>query len=113
MNMKLLNNILKMTKYTFYGLFLQCVILTVILANNGYSQSHRLNDVQVSLKLENASIEDAFEEIESQTTFKFAYRKSAIKDYVKLSNKFNEEPLGEILLALAEEGDLAFKRVNQ
>lgn len=112
MNVNLLIKIKTMSRYTLYGFFIQCMLFTVISANDGFSQD-QLNDVQVSFNLENASIEEAFEAIELQTTFKFAYKKSAIKNNVQINNEFEKEPLDEILLALAEEGDISFKRVNQ
>ena len=101
MNVKLQNKIVQMSKFTLFGLFLQCMLFSVILANDGYGQESELKDIHVSFNLENATIEDAFVEIESLTTFKFAYKKSAIKKRTKISNNFEDQPLDEILLSLA------------
>ncbi|MCK5367295.1 MAG: carboxypeptidase-like regulatory domain-containing protein, partial [Cyclobacteriaceae bacterium] len=113
MNVKLQNKIVQMSKFTLFGLFLQCMLFSVILANDGYGQESELKDIHVSFNLENATIEDAFVEIESLTTFKFAYKKSAIKKRTKISNNFEDQPLDEILLSLAQEGEISFKRINQ
>lgn len=112
MNKKLLLKFLAMSKYAMLGFFLQCTLFTVIFASEGYGQGDKLNNVQVSCNLEDASIVDVFEEIESQTAFKFAYKRSSINNRVKISNEFSDEPLDEILLALAEEGQISFKRIN-
>ena len=113
MNVKLLNKIVKMSKYTLFGLFMQCLLFSVILANDGYGQESQLKDIHLSFNLKNATIEDAFVKIESLTTFKFAYKKSAIKKYTQISNDFENQPLDEILLLLTQEGEISFKRINQ
>ncbi|MCG8308777.1 MAG: SusC/RagA family TonB-linked outer membrane protein [Cytophagales bacterium] len=101
-----------MSKYVGYGFIIQCMLFTIILASDGFGQANRLHDIQVSFDLDNASIEEAFKEIESQTSFKFAYKKSAIKKNVKINNEYRDEPLDELLLSLAQEGKISFKRVN-
>ena len=112
MSANLLKKIITMSKYTLSGIMLQFFFLTFIMAEDGYGQEDKLQDIHISCNLEDATLEDAFKAIESQTSFKFAYKKSAIKNQV-ISKNFDNESLEEILHTLANEGEISFQRINQ
>lgn len=61
---KLLKKIIFMSKYSALGFVLQCLLFTVILAEDGKTQGVNLNDAYVSLDLNKNSNEEAFSEEE-------------------------------------------------
>lgn len=113
MSTKLLKRIWTMSKYTLMSILLQCVLITTINAADGLGQEANLKEIQVNISLKEATLEKAFHKIESQTDFKFAYRKGSLDKGVKVSKEFRNESLNDVLYFLAEQGNLSFRRVNQ
>ena len=95
---KLLNKLLFMSRYAALGLIAQCLLFTVILAEDGKAQSVSLENIYVSLKLNNTSIEEAFTKIENSTEFSFAYKKKIIKQAKKqfLKSHFSNESVAGV-----------------
>ncbi|MDN5205026.1 TonB-dependent receptor [Fulvivirgaceae bacterium BMA10] len=100
-----------MSKYNLYGLVIQCLLAGMLLAEPSNAQKS-LEDVSISLQLNEASIQQTFAEIEEKTGFSFYYRRSILKDKPQLSVSFENGTLSALLKLISKETALKFKRVN-
>ncbi len=99
--------------YAVLGILLQALLLTVSVASNSEAQPAKsVKEVLVEVEFENAELENVFESLENQTTFRFVYdindrflkkRFSYSAGYVSVEN---------LLLQLSGQLGLAFKQVN-
>lgn len=112
MKLKSLQLIIMLSKLSLYGVFVQCLFITVLLASEGNAQkSKSINDVYLTVGFEASSLLDVFHTIETETSFEFSYYK---KDLPKatLSLDKSERSLSETLYVIAEQAGLRFRRVN-
>ncbi len=113
MKLKLLRQVLVMSKYSLIGLFVQCLLFNVMWAKDGIAQNKSIDEVYLSIKLDNVRLIDALKEIESRTEFNFAYDKSLLNEQTKISVTARNKSLGFILKKISREAQLDFRRVDQ
>lgn len=113
MKCKLLDKILYMTKLVLYGTFIQCFMLSVLLAADINAQQKSIDDIYLDINLKNSSIKHALEVIEKETGLFFAYSDSSIDKNVKIDYASSEASLRDVLSHLSKNSDLQFKRVNE
>jgi len=111
MKWKILRQIIVMTKYAFYGIFLQALLGSVLLANSGLSQNKSWEKVRISLQENDLTLEDAFNAISEQTSFYFTYNENTINLHASAALP-KKSSVAEILTILSKEHDLKFKRIN-
>ena len=109
---KLRKKFITVSKYALIGLFGQCLLYSVILANTGNAQTKSIEDIYLSIAVDNLGIEDVFRKIEEHTDFKFAYRKSIINEKHRLNLSGQETSLGDLLRYIGSSAYLDFKRVD-
>ncbi len=113
MNNKLLRQIVVASKLTLYGFAIQCLMLTTLLASTGNAQQiESVKKVYISLELQDATLLEAFREIESQTDYKFAYDNQDLKKRSKISIVRKNISVADALLTISEKADLKFRQVN-
>lgn len=112
MKLRLLQQAYIVTKYSFYGIILQCLFASMLIASSSYSQQASWEDIHVSLALKNITIKEALQEIEKLTDFSFAYPNGIIKDSKRVSLNVSNESLANLLRQMSEKARLGFKRVN-
>ncbi len=110
MQKKFLLAILMLSKYTFYGLVLQMLLLSSLLAREGTAQS--VFEVEIKLDMEKASLEEFFTAIESSTSFSFVYSDDKIDTRLKVDIANEYESVGELLTEIARSTGLRFKQIN-
>ena len=111
MRLKVLRQIVTMSKFAFYALLLQCMFAGLLLADEVRSQSSSIEEIYVSVKMEDATLKDVFNNLENQTEFNFSYNQGVINLNEKVSVSANES-LGDVLRHLAKETKLNFKRID-
>ncbi|WP_020528983.1 SusC/RagA family TonB-linked outer membrane protein [Flexithrix dorotheae] len=102
-----------MSKLFFYGIFVQCLVGSVLLANNGNAQKASIDEVYLSLELENLTLKEVFEVISTKTDFDFAFNDSRINKNTKISVKVENESLGNVLRDISKNKKLKFKRIDE
>lgn len=102
-----------MTKITLYGVFLQALLCSVLLAETGNAQKLKLKDVYLSINLENVKMQYALVEIGRKTDFNFLYDEDLIYDRGSISVNANNESLLDLLKSIAKNKNLKFKRINE
>lgn len=111
MRLKVLRQIVTMSKFAFYALVLQSIFAGMLLANDVRSQAASIDEVIVSVKAENTTLKDLFKVLENQTEFNFSYNQGII-DLNERITVSSSESLGDILRQISKETKLNFKRVD-
>lgn len=116
--MKLINNYLsyigKMTKYTFYGIILQCVFASLLIAEEGNAQKTKsIREVSIAIQLNDASLKEAFKAIEEKTNFVFVYNKKELDKDIHITKSSDNLLISEFLYDIAKVAHLEFRQVNQ
>lgn len=112
MRLKVLRQIMTMSKFAFYALLLQCMFAGLLLADDVRSQSSSIEEIYVSVKLEEATLKDVFTDLEKQTYFSFSYNQGIIDLNEKVTTVVVDKSLGDVLRLLARETKLNFKRID-
>lgn len=98
-------------KYCLYGMLLQVVLISSLMANKTNAQSIR--EFKINLELNQASITQTFQNIESLTPFKFFYKKRDIDKSVKIDLPRGEYTVADILESVSRLAELNFKQVDK
>jgi TonB-linked SusC/RagA family outer membrane protein len=113
MKWKLLRQLFFMSKLLFYGLVLQICFTGLLLASDGLAQEKvSIEDVYLSLDLEDASLEQTLDAIAQKTNFKFAFEQKNVEQVQSLSTSASNQSLADVLRDISKNTDLSFKRVN-
>jgi TonB-linked SusC/RagA family outer membrane protein len=91
---------------------MQCFLASFMLATASVSQPVSIDEVYITVKMDDVSLEEAFRSIESKTSFNFSYNRSLVDTKVKVSAFSSNESLGDLLRHLAKEAKLSFKRID-
>lgn len=114
MKYKLLSQLLVLSRSAMYGILINCFILSLTLAGISEAQSvQSVKDVRIYLDLKNSSLIELFEAIERQTNFHFSYNSEDIMADLKISKRYSQATVAEILLDISKLANLKFKQVNQ
>jgi len=97
--------------YLVLWLVLQSITVNNILASQPL-EDKSLKDVKIKITGVNVSFEQALQQIEEQTDFKFFYIKEDVPLNKKVKLDQEEESLYQILKGFAKEYSLAFNRIN-
>lgn len=105
MKLNLTAKLWAMSKLFMYVALIQGVFATFAFATNGRAQS--LEEVTITMEWDQISLEDAFQEIQSQTDFFFTYDYEAVKG-ITISNNNEDLRLSNLLRFISGESGLAF-----
>jgi TonB-linked SusC/RagA family outer membrane protein len=96
-----------------YGFLFQLICCTVLLANTGNAQRKTIDEVKISIKMEDAPLSSFFRDIESKTDFTFTYNHDKL-DLNQLIN-INERrvSLYQVLRTIGGQVSLSFTQVNE
>ena len=114
MKFKLLDKLIMLSKYSLKGVLLQCLLLNAIWAADINAQEIKsVTEVNLSLKVQDASLSELFQEIEKSTDFYFSFSSEDISnDFTYTANKRNIS-VRDVLLDVSKKADLKFKQVNR
>jgi hypothetical protein len=86
MKWKFLRQLFFMSKLLFYGLVIQMCFTGLLLASDGLAQEKvSIEEVYLSLDLEDASLEQTLDAITQKTNFKFAFEQKNVERVQSLS----------------------------
>ena len=113
MKNKILHPIFMLSKYSFYGLIIQLLTLSFVCASKVEAQKWiSVNEVKINLGFYNEALVDVFSRIESETGYDFSYYQSDINPKIRITLKKENRTVGDLLLKISEEANLAFKQIN-
>ena len=111
MKLKLLRQILIMSKLILYGIFLQALFCGLLLANEGNAQRESIHDIKVNIDHQKTSVASALAELELKTDFNFTYTDAIRKDKEIRLNR-GENTVADLLVSISKQTGLRFTRVN-
>lgn len=112
MILKLLRQILLMSKLLLYGTIFQTLFFTVLMAKEGKAQRESVHKIQLSIAWHNVTLSQAFSDLERKTQFKFTYHHNKVDDKVTVNFSAANTSLGKVLLFMSENARLRFQRIN-
>lgn len=111
------NSLLKkmsiLSKFSFYGVVLQCVAMSILLASGSIAQRKSINEIFISIEVEDENVTKVFESVEDITGFKFTYHHKNLKKNQKINLSVERESLAQVLEMIARQTHFRFKRVNE
>lgn len=112
MNLTLLRQILMLSKYIAYGLFIQVFLVTMLFAKESAAQRKSLEDIKIDLTLKDVTLEEALHIISDKTEFTFAYNGKTIEKNKIVNAEVSNNSLASLLRNLSREAGISFYRVN-
>jgi outer membrane receptor protein involved in Fe transport len=107
-------NLLRQVKmaafYSFWGILVQSIIVSMLFALP--SEGQDLRNVRLNVNISNLYFEDALKYLENKTDFKFLYIQNELPLKEKVTIDVTNESLYEILKTLASDYNLLFQRIN-
>jgi len=111
MRTNLLKTIVKMSKYAIYSIVVQSMLCSFAFSHNSEAQAKRLSEIDLNVSFFNVSLEEAFNNLEQNTEFSFAYILSDLPE-AKITLLKKKRTVEEILLAISEQSGVSFRRVG-
>ncbi len=105
-----IQNLLLVSRHLFYLFIIQATAMQFLFANNTASQG--LEDVTITLQMNEALLREVFAQIEQKTNFEFAYSNRVDSNASKLSMNIQGGNLKEVLEAIAQQTNFNFRRIN-
>ncbi len=113
MNFKYLQALIMLTKFSIYGIIVQSMFLGTLIASSSNAQSARsVNEVFIDMQISDATLVDAFSQIEKVTNYKFSFDKNDLNHKLRVSLDEKNASVGEILTEISRQSKLAFRQFN-
>ena len=100
-----------MSCYAFKGFLIQCICFTFLFAESGKAQKS-IEEVYLTIQMDDVKVKQVFSQIEKKTPFSFAYPNNVIEGSSKISLDFENESLADLLRYVSKKSDLGFKRIG-
>ncbi len=114
MPIKLLDKLIMLSKHSLKGVLLQCLLLNALWAADLNAQEvQRVTDVRLDVNINNASLPELFDYIESNTNFYFSFSATDLSKDFSYTNKSRKISVRDLLLDISAKADLKFKQVNR
>jgi TonB-linked SusC/RagA family outer membrane protein len=99
-------------KILLIGVFIQCFLMQSLWANADPDQNKTLEEIKLSIYLNEASLQQTIAEIENKTEFKFVFNEKILKKEYSISVQASYGSLGDVLRSISQQTALAFKRMG-
>ncbi|WP_154854965.1 SusC/RagA family TonB-linked outer membrane protein [Cyclobacterium xiamenense] len=106
-------HVIRMTKLFTYAFLIQVLSMSFLFAWNGNAQVKDIEEVMVSISLDNAKIEKAFSLIEKTTEFSFVFTDKELRDIPRVTIGEGTQSLYAVLSVIGKQTGLYFKQVNR
>ncbi len=102
-----------MSKYAIYGLIIQTILSSVLIASDGEAQSKLpMDKIYLSLDLHNQTLRNAFRQITKKSDLKFAYEEGKVGLNKRVDQETSGKSLREVLQGISTSNRLSFKRIG-
>src|SRR5690606_19349461 len=98
--------------YFFAGIIAQSMLYTLVVAGETKAQAQSIEEVTVSIGLNNASFYEFIDQVEQQTNFTFFFEKVKVNKMQKITLQAKNEKLAGVLRELSKMTGLSFRQVN-
>ena len=108
MKIKILRLIRILSRFTFYGILLQTISLSFLLASNNLSQDQSIQDTNVEIGSSYGSLVEVFNTIEDQTNFRFDIAENKVLNSKELNILSGQRKVYDVLIEVSEKHNLKF-----
>ncbi|MBD8487778.1 TonB-dependent receptor [Echinicola sp. CAU 1574] len=112
MKRKLLDLIIMVSKNLLYGIIIQCLFLSTLMAKEGNAQIKPLDKAFVKVEKRDWTVKALFEEMERKTDYVFVYPDDVVDNKPMVSIGNEELSVEMVLTEIAKTTGLKFKQVN-
>ncbi len=112
MKKNILRQLIMVSKRLFYAWMIQLLFCSFLLANTGNAQRKSIDEVKISLKLEEKPLAQLFKQVESKTDYKFTYTDNLVNLNQAITVIENNRSLYDILAMVSAQTKLGFVQVN-
>lgn len=109
----ILLHIIRMTKLFTYAFLIQFLSMSFLFAWNGNAQIKDIEEVMISVTLEDTRIEKAFSTIEKMTGFSFVYTDQELKGTPRVTTDGETQTVYDLLSEIGRQTGLYFKQINR
>ena len=103
----------RIMRFSLCTLVVQTLLISLIYAGNLNGQRvQSVHEVRINLDIYQKSLKQTFKIIEESSNFKFNVNWPDVRSTQKVSLKFDDSSLGEVLMALSKETGLHFRQIN-
>ncbi len=103
----------RIMRFSLCTLVAQTLLISLIYAGNLNGQRvQSVHEVKINVDINQKSLKQTFRIIEESSNFKFNVNWPDIRSIQKVSLKFDDSSLGEVLMALSKETGLRFRQIN-
>lgn len=100
------------SKNLVYGILLQCVMITLLFAEDGAAQVRSLDEIHLKLEKKVWSFEEIIQLIENNTEFRFVYPDEYTNGNLQVTTKRKDLTVQQVLKSVARDTRLKFKQIN-
>ncbi len=113
MKNNLLRQIIMLTKLTMYGIFLQCLFISMLIASDSEAQKIKtVREVYIKLDGKEIPIQEIFNIIEASTDFYFSFYPGDFDSKQKISINYQQQLISDVLMQISKETNLSFRQIN-
>lgn len=103
----------RIMRFSLCTLVVQTLLISLIYAGNLNGQRvQSVHEVKIKVDIQQKSLKQTFRIIEDRSSFKFNVNWPDIRSSQKVTLKFDDSSLGEVLMALSRETGLHFRQIN-
>src|SRR5690606_27424870 len=113
MKKNILRQLIMLSKRLFYVFLGQVFLCTVLLANTGNAQRKTIEEVKVTLNLQEKTLLQFFKQVEAGTDFMFTYSDDLVDLRQKVTVEESNQSLYKVLEAVSRQTLLHFVQVNE
>ena len=112
MKILLLRKAIAMAKCALYSTVALCIFLDVLVAKDSNAQRRKLDEIFVSIHVEDGTLQEVFTKISNATNFRFSYNDAHVDTKTQVTIRAENHSLANILGELSKMKNLMFKRIN-
>ncbi|MBC6366171.1 TonB-dependent receptor [Algoriphagus sp. AK58] len=112
MKKPLLRQLIMLSKRILYAFSLQLIFCSILLANTGNAQRKSIDQVYVSFKSEELTLNQFMKQIEKQTDFRFTFNPNLVPLQQTLDVEIKNGTVYQVLESLIRQTNLSFVQVN-
>ncbi|QDH78747.1 TonB-dependent receptor [Echinicola soli] len=113
MENRVLRQLIMLSKYFVLGFCVQLFFTAFLLASTSKAQKESLEDINVSLKVENQQVKEVFQKLEQQSNLKFSYNEKIQNlTHDAISIDMRNGKMSDVLREISSQTNLKFLRIN-
>ncbi|MCG8305773.1 MAG: TonB-dependent receptor [Cytophagales bacterium] len=89
------------------------ILIGVLLASSSDAQRQRLDDIYISINIDNITLEDALRLLSEETEFNFSYNDLRVDEHKIVTAKVKNKSMKVFLKKMSKDYNLKFKRINE